>query len=111
MKLSLILFALGLKLRWSARFGSALRKNLLDVDRLIVIRTRDGRWARSYRFRDGRVTVSGGIHPEATAELVWNDVPVAVAAMLSSKTSHGIAARAGGRALAATGILQCLEST
>jgi len=84
MKLSLILFVLGLKLRWSARFDAAFRKQLLDVDRLIAIRTRDGTRGRSYRFRDGRVTVSAGVHPETTAELVWSDPAVAVSAMLSS---------------------------
>ena len=36
MKLTLILFALGLKLRWKARFDAAFRKQLLDVDRLII---------------------------------------------------------------------------
>jgi hypothetical protein len=83
-KLSLILVALGLKLWLSARFDAAFRKQLLDVDRLIVIRTRDGRCAQSYRFRDDKVTVSLGVHPEATAELVWSDASIAVAAMLSS---------------------------
>ena len=67
MKLSLILFALGLKLRWSARFDAAFRKQLRDVNKLIVIRTRDGTRARSYHFRDGRVEVTAGIHPQARA--------------------------------------------
>jgi len=83
MKLSLILFVLGLKLWFSARFDATFRKQLLDIDRLIAIRTRDGLRARSYRFHDGRVSVSPGAHPEATAELVWSDVPIAIAAMLS----------------------------
>ena len=84
MKLSFILFALGIKLRWSAKFDAAFRKQLLCVDRLIVIRTKDSRRARSYHFRDEGVVVSAGAHPDATAELVWNDASIAVAAMLSS---------------------------
>ncbi len=83
MKLTLVLFALGLKLRWSARFDAAFRKQLLDVDKLIAIRTRDGTRARSYHFRDGRVAVNAGAHPEAHVALIWNDVSVAVSAMLS----------------------------
>lgn len=84
MKLTLILFALGLKLRWSARFDTTFHKQLLDVDKLIVIRTRDGTRARSYHFRDGRVAVTAGVHPEANVALIWNEVSVAVSAMLSS---------------------------
>lgn len=83
MKLTLILFALGLKLRWKARFDAAFRKQLLDVDRLIVIRTRDSTRARSYHFRNGRVAVTAGVHPEANAALIWKEISVAVSAMLS----------------------------
>jgi hypothetical protein len=83
-RLTLILIALGWKLRWKARFNAAFRKQLRDVDRLIVVRTRDGIQARSYHFRDGGVMVTAGAHPGATVSLIWNEVPVAVSTMLSS---------------------------
>ena len=71
-------------MRWKARFDAAFRKQLCDVDRLIVIRTRDGIRARSYHFRDDGVAVTAGAHPGATVALIWNEVSVAVLAMLSS---------------------------
>ena len=83
MKLTLILFALGLKLRWKAHFDAAFRMQLLDVDRLIVVRTRDGSRARSYHFRDGRVAVTDGVHPDANVALIWKEAAVAVSVMLS----------------------------
>ena len=84
MRLTLILVALGWKLRWKARFDADFRKQLRDVDRLIVVRTRDGIRARSYQFHDGRVAVTAGAHPEATVALIWSEVSVAVSTMLSS---------------------------
>ena len=83
MRLTLILFALGWKLQWKARFDAAFRKQLRDVDRLIVVRTRDGTRARSYHFRDGGVAVTAGAHSGATVALIWNEVSVAVSTMLS----------------------------
>ena len=83
MKFTLILLALGWKLRWKAHFDAAFRKQLNDVDRLIVIRTRDGTRARSYRFLDGQVTVTAGILPEANVALIWSEVSVAVSTMIS----------------------------
>lgn len=84
MRLSAVLFLLGLKLRWSAWRDGEFRKRLRRVDRVIVIRTEDGRRARSYIFRDNTVRDHGGIDPGATAEMVWSDPGTAVRAMLSS---------------------------
>lgn len=84
MRLSAVLFLLGLKLRWSAWRNGEFRKRLKRVDRVIVIRTGDGRRARSYVFRNDTIRDHGGTDPQATAELVWSDAGTAVRAMLSS---------------------------
>ena len=84
MRLSIILFALGLKLRWSQWRDANFRKQVKRIDRIVVIRSEDGKAARSFVFRDGSLQVVGGVHPEATTELVWRDTAVAVKAMLSS---------------------------
>lgn len=83
MRLSAILFLLGLKLRWKAWRDDDFRKRLKRLNRVVVIRTEDGRQARSYVFRDNCVLVQAGVHPEATAELVWADADTAIRAMLS----------------------------
>ena len=84
MRLSAVLLLLGLKLRWSAWRHSDFRKRLKRVNRVIVIRTEDGRRARSYVFRNDTVRDHGGMDPDATAEMVWSDPDTAVRAMLSS---------------------------
>ena len=83
MRLSAILFLLGLKLRWSAWRDGDFRKKLRRLNRVVVIRTQDGKQARSYVFRDDSVVIQGGVHPEATTELVWTDADTATKAMLS----------------------------
>ena len=84
MRLSAILFLLGVKLRWSAWRHDDFRKRLRRVERIIVIRTESGRPARTYVFSNDSVRDHGGIDPGATVEMVWSDVPTAVRAMLSS---------------------------
>lgn len=78
MQLSLLLFALGMKLRWSTRFDNVVRKRLLDEERVIVIRTADSRWARSFVFRRNRFSTHRGTHPDATCEFVWANVALAI---------------------------------
>lgn len=84
MKLSVILFALGLKLRWSQWRDAGFRKQVRRINMVVVIRSEEGRAARSFVFGGGRLEVVGGAHPGATTELVWRDMDVAVKAMLSS---------------------------
>ena len=84
MKLSIILYALGLKLRWSQWRDPEFRKQVRRATRVVVIRSEDGSAARSFVFDHDKLTVQGGVHPQATAELVWRDTGVAVRAMLST---------------------------
>ena len=105
MRLSAILFLLGIKLRWSAWRDREFRKRLRRIDRVVVIRTVDGRQARSYVFRDDSVRSEGGIHPQATAELVWTDADTALKAMLSDNPLDNFSAIGRGD-LSITGNLQ-----
>ena len=84
MRLAIVLFALGLKLRVSAWRDAGFRARLRRVDKLIVIRTADGRQARSFVFRDDTVRDHRGGDPAATAEMVWSDAGVALRTMLSA---------------------------
>ena len=105
MKLSLLLFALELKLRWSARFNRVFRNKIRHVDRIVVIRTEDSRHARSFVFRNDRVSARWGIHPDATVQLIWDDVRTAVKAMLSKNKLDTFSAIGQGE-LTITGNLQ-----
>lgn len=84
MKLSLLLFALGSKLRLLALISATFRKRLRGKDFVIVIRTAEPGPARSFRIQGGRVRSRSGGDPCAGTELVWRDTQTAFRTMLSS---------------------------
>ena len=73
MKLSLLLYALKLKLKFSAWTSSAFRQRLQEKNCVLVIRTADRKHARSFSFSKGKITSKRGTHPEPDTELVWSD--------------------------------------
>jgi len=84
MKLSVLLFALGLKLRMSALISAAFRKQLRRKDFVIVIRTTEQGPARTFHILGGRIRSRAGCDPSADTELVWQDAQTAFRTMLSS---------------------------
>ena len=84
MKLSILLFALALKLRVSALISQAFRKRLRSRDFVIVIRTAEQGPARTFWIHGGRVRSRAGRDRSADPELVWCDPQTAVRIMLSS---------------------------
>jgi hypothetical protein len=83
MKLSLLLFALSMRLRLRHRLSAEFRKKLRERACVLVMRTEDGRQARTFTFRDGQVRSRAGWDRAADTELVWCDADTAVKAMLS----------------------------
>ncbi|MBI3073710.1 MAG: hypothetical protein HYY84_16490 [Deltaproteobacteria bacterium] len=85
MKLSLLLLALGIKLKLSSIASAGFRRHLRTNDFVLVIRTEalPGR-ARSFQIRGGRIKSRRGRDESADTELVWCDADTAVRAMLSS---------------------------
>ena len=105
MRLRVILLLLGLKLRWNAWRDASFRRQLRRLDRVVVIRTEDGRHARTYVFQDDTVRDHAGSDAQATAELVWSSASIAVQTMLSSNPLHSFSAIGRGD-LTITGNLQ-----
>jgi hypothetical protein len=83
MKLSLLLFVLGLKLKASSWLSPAFRKALRQGDFVLVIRTDRPGEARTFVIRDGAVKSHRGRDGAADTELVWCDADTAVRSMLS----------------------------
>jgi hypothetical protein len=83
MKLSLLLFVLGVKLKVTAWLSPAFRKALRQGDFVLVIRTDRPGEARTFIIRDGAVHSHRGRDEAADTELVWCDADTAVRAMLS----------------------------
>ena len=55
MKFSMLLFVLGLKLRFTALLSEQFRKMVRKKDFVLVIRTADALRARTYYFKNGKV--------------------------------------------------------
>lgn len=83
MKFTLLLFALGWKLRINALVSGEFRKKLRREDFSLVIRTADGKRARTFRFRKGWFRTRPGTGKRIDTELVWCDPDTAFSAMLS----------------------------
>ncbi len=82
-KFSVLLFAIGAKLRISGLASAEFRK-LLRMERFVlVIRTADGCRARSYHVGKGRAWARRGTDPAADTQLVWRDAETAARTMLS----------------------------
>ncbi len=83
MKLSILLYVLGVKLRAQVLMSAAFRKKIREKDCVLVIRTADGKQARSFVFDHGRFRSRAGADSAANTELVWCDSGTALKAMLS----------------------------
>lgn len=92
MKLSVLLFVLGLKLKVAGLFNRDFRKTLRGKDFVLVIRTADGGRARTFFFKNGRVRSRWGRDRRADTELVWCDPDTAVRVMLSKDELDGFSA-------------------
>jgi hypothetical protein len=97
MKLSMLLFALGSKLRLSALISATFRKRLRSRDFAIVIRTAERGPARTFVVRGGRIRSRSGRDASADTELVWRDAQTAFETMLSSDELDAFSAIGRGR--------------
>lgn len=83
MKFTLLLFALGMKLRINAIASRDFRKLLRRDDFILVIRTGENGTARTFSIRHGWVRSWPGRSPRADTELAWCDADTAVRTLLS----------------------------
>jgi len=85
MKLSLLLYALKLKLKFVALKSAAFREKLKEKDCVLVIRTTDRKQSRWFCFSKGKMTSKRGGHAQPDTELVWDDATTAFKVMSSSE--------------------------
>lgn len=76
-----ILFALPLIIGRAAKKSPAVATHLKSGDCLIQLRLRDGSISRHFRFKNGRITPTWGVHPKPDGELVFASVETALAMM------------------------------
>lgn len=83
MKLSLLLFAIAARLRFSWLTSRSFRRLSRLEDFVLTIRTADGTRARSFHFRRGWFWSRRGTSGRADTQLAWCDADTAVRALLS----------------------------
>jgi 3-hydroxyisobutyrate dehydrogenase-like beta-hydroxyacid dehydrogenase/putative sterol carrier protein len=83
MKLTLLLFALSLKLRSANRYNQLLRTRLQARTGSIWIQTDDHRVGRLFVFSKGQIFTKAGGHGEADVKMIWKNADSAFKAMTS----------------------------
>ena len=83
MKFSLLLWALGLKLRSAAKKSASFRTRLAEQDMTVQIKTADGGRGRYYTLKGGAISSTGGIAAAADVSLVWSDAATGFSIMKS----------------------------
>ncbi|WP_319522760.1 hypothetical protein [uncultured Desulfosarcina sp.] len=92
MKFSLLLFALGLKLRITAMFSKAFRKRVRRKDFSLTIQASDSGRSRTFYLKRGRIRSTGRKNRQTDTELLWCDAKTAVRVMLSKNDLDGFSA-------------------
>ncbi|PTW60891.1 3-hydroxyisobutyrate dehydrogenase-like beta-hydroxyacid dehydrogenase [Breoghania corrubedonensis] len=83
MKLSLLLFALSMKLRFARRNNELLRSRLQARTASIWIQTEDHRVGRVFVLGKGQVFTRSGGRGDADVTMIWKDADIAFKAMTS----------------------------
>jgi hypothetical protein len=97
MKFSLLLFALFQILRVAALTNAAFKKYISKAQAKILIKTKDGRYARLFIFDKGKVRSIAGDRDDFDAALVWADARTGFAVMTDKRSDASFNAAADGK--------------
>jgi hypothetical protein len=97
MKFSLLLFALFQILRVAALTNAAFKKYISKAQAKILIKTKDGRYARLFIFDKGKVRSIAGDRDDFDAALVWADAHTGYAVMTDKRSDASFNAAADGK--------------
>jgi len=97
MKFSFILWVLGKKLSSKSKKDPSFKTHVKEKNFKLLIKTEDGKRARSYTFSDGDVISQKGDAPDAAVTLVWADASIAAATMTSKDPNASMTALQEGK--------------
>ncbi|HQP30357.1 MAG TPA: hypothetical protein PLB81_03445 [Deltaproteobacteria bacterium] len=97
MALSIVLWALYLKLKWAAWRNTGFQSLIADMRMRFLIRTADGKRGRLFIFEHGSIGSLAGAHHDCDAALVWSDPFTALKVMLSGSEKAVFLAAARGK--------------
>ena len=97
MKFSLLLFALFQILRVAALTNTSFKKYISKAQAKILIKTKDGRYARLFIFDKGKVRSVAGDRNDFDAALVWADADTGFSVMTDKRSDASFNAAADGK--------------
>lgn len=97
MKFSLLLFALYQILRVAAITNSAFKKYISKACARVLIKTKDGKYARLFIFDKGKVRSIPGNRKDFDVALVWADADTGFAVMTDKRGDASFNAAAEGK--------------
>lgn len=86
----LVLWMMGLRLRWLGNHSDAFRENLRGQEFVLQFRTFDGKAARAFCFNDGHVQPLPGLVAQPSVTLSFLDGRYALGTLLTSTRAQKI---------------------
>ena len=97
MKFSLLLFALYHILRVAAITNSVFKKYISKAQARVLIKTKDGRYARLFIFDRGKIRSIAGDRKDFDVALIWADADTGFAVMTDKRSDASFNAAAEGK--------------
>ena len=97
MRFSLLLLVLAQALKIAAFANAPFRAHIRKAHVRVLIKTADGRRARTFIFDGGRVSSQGGDQDDFDVALVWRDARTAFAVMTDPSPDASFNAAAAGK--------------
>jgi len=97
MKFSILLFILGIVLKFSSYTNKRFKKFIGKMSAKVLIKTEDGTIARLFVFDRGKFSTISGDTKDYDAALVWKDADTAFSVMTSKRPDATFNAAARGK--------------
>ncbi len=96
MKFNLLLFALSILLKWSAKTNSKFKWYIRKSKVRILIKTADDKFARLYIFNKGKISSRSGITNKYDVALIWKNANIGFKCMQNKEKDASFNAAANG---------------
>lgn len=97
MQFSILLFALSLILKWASLRNEAFKKFIKKAGARVLIKTKDGKYARLFIFDRGMVSSEPGDRADYDVALIWENASTGFRVMTDKRKDASFNAAAEGK--------------
>jgi len=97
MQFSILLFALSMILKVASLKNAAFKRFIKKAGARVLIKTRDGKYARLFVFDRGKVSSEPGDRPDYDVALIWRDASTGFQVMTDKRKDASFNAAAQGK--------------